>query len=185
MIRWWSTRCFLATWVTFEAQSDSRDVKRDLSLATLGTGSNRGFFRLVVHYFNHRMCIHVLISQICFTGCPTSYSASNGRNNPRFGVRTKEFWPSHTWGIKSKLITITGVLAQNWFKTARLLRTDDSMAIYTLFSGNLGHIWGAVGLSWCKTGPIIGHVGTGPNRGFFRLVGHYFNQRMCILVLIS
>jgi hypothetical protein len=34
MIRWWSTRCFLATWVTFEVQSDSRDVKRDLSLAT-------------------------------------------------------------------------------------------------------------------------------------------------------
>jgi hypothetical protein len=34
MIRWCSTPCFLATWVTFEAQSDSRDVKRDLSLAT-------------------------------------------------------------------------------------------------------------------------------------------------------
>jgi hypothetical protein len=34
MIRWRSTPCFLATWVTFEAQSDSRDVKRDLSLAT-------------------------------------------------------------------------------------------------------------------------------------------------------
>jgi hypothetical protein len=32
MIRWRSTRCLLATWVTFEAQSDSRDVKRDLSL---------------------------------------------------------------------------------------------------------------------------------------------------------
>jgi hypothetical protein len=35
MIRWRSTPCFLATWVTFEAQSDSSDVKRDLSLATL------------------------------------------------------------------------------------------------------------------------------------------------------
>jgi hypothetical protein len=34
MIRWRSTPCFLATWVTFEAQSDSHDVKRDLSLAT-------------------------------------------------------------------------------------------------------------------------------------------------------
>jgi hypothetical protein len=34
MIRWRSTPCFLVTWVTFEAQSDSRDVKRDLSLAT-------------------------------------------------------------------------------------------------------------------------------------------------------
>jgi hypothetical protein len=43
-------------------------------------------------------------------------------------------------GIKSNLITITGVLAQNWFKTAQLLRTDDSMAIYTLFSSNPGHI---------------------------------------------
>jgi hypothetical protein len=31
-------------------------------------------------------------------------------------------------------------LAQNWFKTARLLRTDDSTAIYTLFSSNPGHI---------------------------------------------
>jgi hypothetical protein len=55
MIRWRSTRCFLATWVTFEAQSDSHDVKRDLSLAILGTGLNRGFFRLVGHYFNHRL----------------------------------------------------------------------------------------------------------------------------------
>jgi hypothetical protein len=34
MIRWRSTPCFLATWVTFEAKSDSRDVKRDLSLST-------------------------------------------------------------------------------------------------------------------------------------------------------
>jgi hypothetical protein len=34
MIRWRSTPCFLATWVTFEAQSDSRDVKQDVSLAT-------------------------------------------------------------------------------------------------------------------------------------------------------
>jgi hypothetical protein len=34
MIRWRSTPCFLATWVTFEAQSDSHDVKRDLSFAT-------------------------------------------------------------------------------------------------------------------------------------------------------
>ena len=34
MIRWRSTRCFLATWVTFEVQSDSGDVKLDLSLAT-------------------------------------------------------------------------------------------------------------------------------------------------------
>ena len=34
MIRWRSTPCFLATWVTFEVHSDSRDVKRDLSLAT-------------------------------------------------------------------------------------------------------------------------------------------------------
>jgi hypothetical protein len=34
MIRWRSTPCFLATWVTFDAQSDSRDVKRDPSLAT-------------------------------------------------------------------------------------------------------------------------------------------------------
>ena len=34
MIRWRSTPCFLVTWVTFEAQSDSRDVKRNLSLAT-------------------------------------------------------------------------------------------------------------------------------------------------------
>jgi hypothetical protein len=31
-------------------------------------------------------------------------------------------------------------LAQNWFKTARLLRRDDSVAIYKLFSSNLGHI---------------------------------------------
>ena len=88
-------------------------------------------------------------------------------------------------GVISNLIAITGVLAQNWFKTARLLRTDDSMAIYTLFSGTPGHIWGAVGLLWCKTRPIIGHVGTGPNGGFFGLVGHYFNNRMFILVLIS
>jgi hypothetical protein len=94
------------------------------------------------------------------------------RNNPRFGVRTKELWPSHAWGIKSNLIAIKGVLAQNWFKTAWLLRTDDLMAIYTLFSSNLDHIWGAVGLSWYKMRPIIGHVGTGPNRGFFSLVGH-------------
>jgi hypothetical protein len=172
MIRWWSTRCFPTTWVTFEAQSDFRDVKRDLSLATLGTGSNRGFFRLVGHYSNLRMCILVLISLFHFTGCHTSYSASNGRNNPRFRVRTKELWPSHAWGIKSNFIAITWVLAQNWFKTARLLRTDDSMVIYTLFSSNLGHIWDAVGLSWCKTGPIIGHMGTRPNRGFFRPVGH-------------
>jgi hypothetical protein len=172
MIRWWSTRCFLATWVTFEAQSDSRDVKWDLSLAMSGIGSNRGFFRLVSHYFNLRMCILVLISLFHFTGCHTSYSASNGRNSPRFGVRTNELWPSYAWGVKSNLIAITGVLAQNWFKTAWLLRTDDSMVIYTLFSSNLGHIWGAVGLSWCKTGPIIGDVGTGPNGGFFRPVGH-------------
>jgi hypothetical protein len=34
MIRWRSTRCFPATWVTFEVQSDSDDVKLDLSLAT-------------------------------------------------------------------------------------------------------------------------------------------------------
>jgi hypothetical protein len=38
------------------------------------------------------------------------------------------------------LIAITGDFAQNWFKTARLPRTDYSMAIYTLFSSNLGHI---------------------------------------------
>jgi hypothetical protein len=56
---WRSTRCFLATWVTFKAQSDSGDVKQDLSLATSGTGSNRDFFRLVGHLFNHRMCILV------------------------------------------------------------------------------------------------------------------------------
>jgi hypothetical protein len=146
MIRWRSTCCFLASWVKFEAHSDSRDVKRDLSLATSGTGPNRGFFRLVAHYFNLRICILVLFSQIHFTGLHTSYSTSNGRNSPRFGVRTKELWPSHAWGIKSNLIAITKVLAQNWFKTARLLRTDDSMAIYTLFSSILGHIWGAVGL---------------------------------------
>jgi hypothetical protein len=159
MIRWRSTRCFLATRVTFEAQSDSRDLKRDLSLATSGTGPNRGFFRLVGHYFNHTMCILVIYSLIRFTRCHTSYSASNGRNRPRFGVRTKELWPYHAWGIKSNLTAITGVLAQNWFKTARLLRTDDSMKIYTLFSSKTGHIWGAVGLSWCKTRPIIGHIG--------------------------
>jgi hypothetical protein len=159
MIRWRPTRCFLETWFTFEAPPDSRDVKRDLSLATLGTGPYRGFFRLVGHNFNRIMCILVLISLIRFTGCDTSYSTSNERNNPRFGVRTKELWPSHTWGIKSYLIAITGVLAQNWFKTARFLCTDDSMATYTLFSSNLIHIWGAGGLSWCKTGPIIGHVG--------------------------
>jgi hypothetical protein len=159
MIRWWFTRYFLATWVTFEVQSDSGDVKRDLSLATSGTRPNRGFFRLVGHYFNHRMCILVLFSSIRFTGLHTSCSASNGWNSPRFEVRTKELWPSHAWGIKSNLIAITRVLAQNWFKTARLLRTDDSMVIYTLFSSNLGHIWDAVGFSWCKTGPIIGHVG--------------------------
>jgi hypothetical protein len=159
MLRWWSTRCFLASWVKFEAHSDSRVLKRDLSLATSGTGPNKGFFRLVGHYFNHRMCILVLFSKIRFTSLHTSYSASNGRNIPRFGVRTKEFWPSHAWGIKSNLRAITGVLAQNWFKTARLLQTDDLMAMYTLFCSNLGHIWGAVGLSWCKTGPIIGHVG--------------------------
>jgi hypothetical protein len=34
MIRWRSTRYFLATWVTFVVQSDSGDVKLDLSLAT-------------------------------------------------------------------------------------------------------------------------------------------------------
>jgi hypothetical protein len=34
MIRWRSTRCFLATWVTFVVQSDSGDVKLDLSMAT-------------------------------------------------------------------------------------------------------------------------------------------------------
>jgi hypothetical protein len=34
MIRWRSTCCFLATWVRFEVQSDSDDVKLDLSLAT-------------------------------------------------------------------------------------------------------------------------------------------------------
>jgi hypothetical protein len=34
MIRWRSTRYYLATWVTFEVQSDSGDVKLDLSLAT-------------------------------------------------------------------------------------------------------------------------------------------------------
>jgi hypothetical protein len=34
MIRWRSTCCFLATWVTFEVQSVSGDVKLDLSLAT-------------------------------------------------------------------------------------------------------------------------------------------------------
>jgi hypothetical protein len=140
MIRWRSTRCFLATRVTFEAQSDSRDVKWDLSLATSGTGPNKGFFRLVGHYFNHRMCILVIFSRIRFTGLHTSYAASNGRNNPRFGVRTKELCPSHAWGIKSNLTTITGVLAQNWFKTARLLHTDDSMVFYTLFSSNPGHI---------------------------------------------
>jgi hypothetical protein len=72
--------------------------------------------------------------------CHTCYSASNGRNNPQFGVRTKELRSCHAWGIKSNLIAITGVLAQNWFKIAQLLRTDDSMAIYTLFSGNPGHI---------------------------------------------
>jgi hypothetical protein len=159
MIRWQPTCCFLATWVTFEVLSDSHDVKQDLSLATSGTRPNRGFFRLVGKYFNNRMCILVLFSKIRFTSLHTSYCASNGRNSPRFRVRTKELWPSHAWGIKSNLIAITGVLAQNWFKTARLLRTDDSMATYTLFSSNLGHIWGAVGLSWCKTGPIIGHIG--------------------------
>jgi hypothetical protein len=31
-------------------------------------------------------------------------------------------------------------LAQNWFKTAQLLRSDNSMAIYALFSSNPGHI---------------------------------------------
>jgi hypothetical protein len=154
-------------------------------ISHVGTGPNGGFFRLVGHYINNRMCILVLISQIRFTGCHTSYSASNGRNSPRFGVRTKELWPSDAWGIKSNLIGITWVLAQNWFKTARLLGTDDSVAIYTLFSSNLGHIWGTVGLSWCKTRPISGHVGTGPNGGFFGLVGHYINNRMYILVLIS
>jgi hypothetical protein len=159
MIRWRSTRCFLASWATFEAHSDSRDVKRDLSLATSGTGPNRGFFRLVGHYFNLRMCILVLFSYVRFTGLHTSYSASNRRNSPRFGVHTKELWPSHAWGIKSNLIAIIGVVAQNWFKAAWLLQTNDSMAIYMLFSSNLGHIWGVVGLSWCKTGPIIGHVG--------------------------
>jgi hypothetical protein len=185
MIRWRSSRCFLATWVTFEAQSDSRDVKRDLSLATSGTGPHGCFLRLVGHWFNNRMCILVIISQTRLTGCHTSYSASNGRNNPRFGVRTKELWPSDAWGMKSNLIAITVVLAQNWFKTARLLHTDDSVAIYTLVASNLGHIWGAVRLSWCKTRPIISHMGTGPNGGFFRLVGYYINNRMCILVLIS
>jgi hypothetical protein len=154
-------------------------------ISHVGTRPNGGFFRLVGHYFNHRTCILVIISSIHFTRCHTSYSASNGRNSPQFRVRTKELWPSHAWRIKSNLIAITGVLAQNWFKTARLLHTDDSMAIYTLFSSNQGHIWGAVGLLWCKTRPIIGHVGTGPNGGFFRLVGHYINHRMCILVLIS
>ena len=140
MIRWRSTRCFLASWVKFEAHSDSREVKRDLSLAMSGIRPNRGFFRLVGHYLNHKMCILVIFSKIRFTRCHTSYSASNGRNSPRFGVRTKELWPSHAWGIKSNLVAITGVLAQNWFKTTRLLRTDDSVAIYTLFSSNLFHI---------------------------------------------
>jgi hypothetical protein len=155
------------------------------TIGHVGTKPNGGFFRLVDHYFNYSMCILILISSIRFTGCHTSYSASIGRNSPRFGVRTKELWPSNAWGIKSNLIAITGVLAQNWFKTARLLRTDDSMVIYTLFSSNLGHIWGTVGLSWCKMRPIIGHMGTGPNGGFFGLVGHYFNYSMCIPVLIS
>jgi hypothetical protein len=140
-------------------------------IGDVGTGPNRGFFELVGQYFNYRMCILVLISWICFTGCRTCYFASNGRNNPRFGVRTKDLWPSHAWGVKSNFIPITEVLPQNWFKTARLLRVDDSTVIYTLFSSNLGHIWGAVGLWWCKTGPTIGHVGTRPNRGLFRLVG--------------
>jgi hypothetical protein len=151
----------------------------------VGTGPNGGFFRLVGHYFNYIMCILVLISWIRFTGCHTSNSASNERNNPRFRVRTKELWPSDARGIKSNLRAITRVLAQNWFKTARLHRTDDSMLIYMLFSSNLGHIWGTVGLSWCKMRPIIGHVGTGPNGGFFGRLGHYFNYSMCILVLIS
>jgi hypothetical protein len=115
------------------------------------------------------MCILVLIYEIRFTGCHTCYSASNGRNSPRFRVRTKELWLSHAWGIKSIFIPITVVLPRNWFKTARPLHVDDSMVIYTLFSSIVGHIWGAVGLRWCKTGSIIGHVGTGPSRGFFRL----------------
>jgi hypothetical protein len=34
MIRWRSTRCFLATWVTFVVQLDSGDLKLDLSWAT-------------------------------------------------------------------------------------------------------------------------------------------------------
>jgi hypothetical protein len=138
----------------------------------VGTGPNRWFFRLVGYKFNYRICILVLIYLIRFTGCHTCYSASNGRKSPRFGVRTKELWPSHSWGIKSIFIPITVVLPRNWFKTARPLCMDDSMAIYTLFSSNMGHIWGAVKLGWCKTGPIIGHMGTEPNRGFFRPVGH-------------
>jgi hypothetical protein len=185
MIRWRSTLYFLATWVTFEAQSDSSDVKRDLSLATSGTRPNRGLFRLVGHYFNHRMCILVLFPSIRFTGLHTSYSASNRRNSPRFGVRTKELWPSHAWGMKSYWIAITGDFAQNWLKTTRLLRTDDSMVIYTLFST----IWVTFEPQSVsrdvKRDLSLATSGTGPNRDLFRLVGNYFNHRMCILILFS
>jgi hypothetical protein len=43
-------------------------------------------------------------------------------------------------GIKSNFVPITEVLPWNWFKTARPLRMDDSIVIYTLFSSNVGHI---------------------------------------------
>jgi hypothetical protein len=173
MIRWRSTRCFLAPWVTFEVQSDSRDVKRDLSLATWVPDPTEPPLDLwatiliieCVYLFYFLKFPSLVFTQ--FILHPTEE-----RNIPRFGVRTKELWPSHGWGIKSNLIAIKGVLAQNWFKTARLLRTDDSMQIYTLFSSNLGHIWGSVELSWCEMGPIISHVGTGPNGASFRFMGH-------------
>jgi hypothetical protein len=111
-----------------------------------------------VHFcvcFNYIISILLIIFSIHFPWCHTCYSASNGRNSPRFGVCTEELCPSHAIEVNVNFITMTEVLPRIWFKTARLHYFNDSMLIYVLFCSSLVGTCGVVGVWSCITGAIL------------------------------
>jgi ABC-type uncharacterized transport system permease subunit len=137
-----------------------------------------------VSCFNYRKCILLTIFYSDFPWCHSGYSASNGRNNPRFGVCTEELCPSHVIEVNVNFITITEVLPRIWFRTAQVLHFDDLMLIYILFSSSLFGTWGVVRVWWCQIGaiPMLRRFGT-RRRPMCTSVS-CFNYRICILLII-
>jgi hypothetical protein len=183
MIRLWSTHFFSSHLGHICGAVSLWWCKTGPISGYMGIRPNRDFYGLVGHYFNYRKYILFLLK-----------FASQGVDHVILHPLEKTTldlgftWMSYDH-LMCERITLTLSPSQMFcLRIGSKLTKCSTWMIWwwpTRFLGHLGRIWGAVGLWWYKTRPISGYVSIKPNRGFLGLVGHYFNYRKYILLLIS